>query len=350
MVDKLVLTGLHKRFTFLCWFVFTTASLIDESNAQVKQALAHKHSSASLETPKPKNQENRQPVEFAWFNGQSSPRVTLIRQLPECISPSDTGSYHLGRLAFNSPRLLGGQAGRMGLSCASCHPSARFNSQFFIEQISDKPGKADISHHFLSSSGGDNQFNPKPIPDLANIAGLKFKIRNGAAFERLLSRLIEVEFDGQKPDTAVFEALKTYLGNNNIDDCENSNNEMMRSLTTDWRLIENGLFALREYPQIATTRFITDSMRSVLEIFYRFYSLRPNSSLDERLISLSRSLESFPHRTALSVGVGAADLAPTRPVLIQQLKTSLDQLKLELLKYESQSYYNSGFLPPHPDH
>ena len=50
----------------------------------------------------------------------------------------------LGRLAFQSPALLGGQAARKGLSCESCHNSARGNPYFFIENISSSPGTADV--------------------------------------------------------------------------------------------------------------------------------------------------------------------------------------------------------------
>ncbi len=277
--------------------------------------------------------DNRQPLELAWFNNIDSQLKALSQQPPECIVASDDPRYSLGRLAFNSPRLLGGQAGRMGLNCASCHPSARTNIDFFITQISDKPGSADISHHFLSSQGGDDVFNPKPIPDLADFEKLRFQDRSSISFDKLLTQLIEVEFDGQTPTHEVFNALRFYLQKNDTRHCESPNSIIRRDFKTDWALIDNGLDSLQEslrVQDIDTIRFISNSMRSTLETFHRFYSIETVRSIDTKLIEVSRSLQT------LSMERDDA----RRRNLVMTLKRSLARLKPELHRHQENSFYN----------
>lgn len=277
--------------------------------------------------------ERRSPLELSWFNDVNSKVEALTTRPTECVKPVDDIRFKLGRVAFNSPRLLGGQAGRMGLSCASCHPSARANTQFFIKQISDQVGYADISHHFLSSRGGDGVFNPKPIPDLAEIESLRFKDRNGRPFEALLTQLIEIEFDGQRPASDVFDALKLYLSQNSIEHCRSPVKNVVRNLKSEWTLIEDGMAVLESgeftgKPQ--TTKFVSASMRATLETLYRFYSISPVTSLERQLIDVSRALN------GLAGGITVVNEIQT----LNLIRTSLDKLEEELQAYESTSFYN----------
>ncbi len=280
----------------------------------------------------------RRPQELAWFNNANAQLEALTQRPADCVVPLHNPKFNLGRLAFNSPRLLGGQAGRMGLSCASCHPSGRDNSDFFIEQISDKPGRADISHHFLSSHGGDAFFNPKPIPDLADVDNLRFKNRGDIEFDQLLTRLIEIEFDGQAPTAAVFYGLKLYLTQNSIENCQLPFQPVSRTLESDWLLIDDGLAALDDAIKAgdsATILFVSASMRAVLERFYRFYSINPVKSLDDRLLDMSRALESL-----LSNTIKSDKTAEQILVTLAELSTSLGKLKNDLRQREAQSFYN----------
>ena len=247
----------------------------------------------------------------------------------------------LGRLAFKSPRLLGGQAGRMGLSCDSCHRSGRGNQDFFIEQLSDRPGTADISHHFLSSAGGDQLFNPKPIPDLANRLALKVQDNDSQDFSELLVRLIEIEFDGQVADEKVFESIRSYLRANDIKYCAQPYADEPRSLSSDWIIIEDGLIVLQTLAPRASAsnhyvinKFVASSMRAQLESFYRLYSLQPNQALDHELKSLSSVLQ----RDFLA----SEDTLKAKPHVknIDLLVSRFAALKRQLQSLESSSYYN----------
>jgi hypothetical protein len=277
---------------------------------------------------------NRLPQELVWFTTKSTQVAALTQQAVECVESLDSAQFSLGRLAFNSPRLLGGQAGRMGLSCASCHPAGRANTEFFVQQISDVPGQADISHHFLSSQGGDKFFNPKVIPDLADVDNLRFPNRNALNFDQLLTRLIEIEFDGSTPNKEVFEGLKLYLSRNDIKNCERPNETIIRNLESDWQLIDDGLntldYSIRAQ-DLTTTEFVSASMRAVLESFYRFYGVHPTMRIDKQLKMISRTLQSLPREEPLL----------KRFALLGELSASLINLKESLHDRQPYSFYNA---------
>jgi len=117
----------------------------------------------------------------------------------------------LGRLAFESPALLGGAAARMGLSCSSCHINGRGNPDFFIAGVSGAPGTADVTSSLFSKVRGNGAFDPVPIPDLAARDGTQMRDRTSTLFEDKVRGLIVEEFDGQAPPPYVFEAVLAYL-------------------------------------------------------------------------------------------------------------------------------------------
>ena len=134
-------------------------------------------------------------------------------------TPTDRDRYEVGRLAFESPALLGGAAARMGLSCSSCHLNGRGNAAFFVEGVSDKPGMADVTSSVFSKVRGDGNFNPVPIPDLAAKDGKQIKDRKSPEFRTKVHGLIVEEFDGQEPPPFVFDAVIAYLDAQDISTC-----------------------------------------------------------------------------------------------------------------------------------
>jgi hypothetical protein len=136
------------------------------------------------------------------------------RDMDDLVRGSDDALYStrtLGRIAFESPVLLGGAATRTGLSCGSCHINGRGNPHFFIRGISDKPGTADVTNSILSKTRGDGQFNPTVIPDIALRDGKQLKDRTGQAFRDKVHALIEGEFDGAAPGGQVFASVIAYM-------------------------------------------------------------------------------------------------------------------------------------------
>jgi len=139
----------------------------------------------------------------------------LTRQPPECLAwpkqEPERRSVAIGRAAFRAPLLLGGQAARAGLSCASCHRNGRDNPYFLFPRLSGAPGTADVTSSFMSKHRGDGAFNPRPIPDLVAPPRLAPHDRQSRALERFTRGLIVEEFDGPEPSLAVLTGLADYV-------------------------------------------------------------------------------------------------------------------------------------------
>lgn len=114
-----------------------------------------------------------------------------------------------GEILFHTPVLLGGQAAKAGISCASCHVNGRDNAHFQFPGVSGDPGTADVTHSFFSSFRGDNDFNPVSIPDLTQPG--KVSHDKPEELEQFIRGLIVEEFDGQEPNRATLDALAAYI-------------------------------------------------------------------------------------------------------------------------------------------
>ena len=147
----------------------------------------------------------------AWL----APRADLVRVLttdpPECLSPSADPQVRLaveiGRAAFRTPTVLGGQAARAGLTCETCHRSGRDNRDFLFPGVSGPPGSADVTSSLFSSHRGDGRDDPVPIPDLS---GGHLKVAS-ADLPPFVHGLITEEFDGPEPPAAVMAGLVAYV-------------------------------------------------------------------------------------------------------------------------------------------
>jgi len=141
--------------------------------------------------------------------------VADLTTLPaECLAwPADRAqrqSVAIGRALFRSPLLLGGQAARAGLSCASCHRNGRSNPHFHFPGISGDPGTADVTASIMSEHRGDGVFNPRPIPDLGGDPA-KLKVKGTPKLRDFVHGLITQEFDGPEPSPAALDAIVAYV-------------------------------------------------------------------------------------------------------------------------------------------
>lgn len=138
----------------------------------------------------------------------------LTTQPPECLAwPIDSGQRRqvaVGRSLFRSPLLLGGQAARAGLSCASCHRNGRTNPYFHFPGISGDPGTADVTASIMSEHRGDGIFNPKPIPDLAGDPA-KLRVKETPKLRDFVHGLITQEFDGPEPSPGALNSIVAYV-------------------------------------------------------------------------------------------------------------------------------------------
>lgn len=137
-------------------------------------------------------------------------REVLSREPAVCLQPgADTQTVATGQALFNAPGLLGGQAARAQISCASCHAGGRRNAHFFLAGVSSAPGTADVSASFFSLARANATFDPKPIPDLA-LPGKVSRASDGA-LERFIRGLVVEEFAGREPSPAALAALGAYV-------------------------------------------------------------------------------------------------------------------------------------------
>lgn len=138
--------------------------------------------------------------------------AALTVQPATCLTfaPTDAGQVRLGHALFDSPALLGGQAAKAGLSCASCHVNGRSNPHFFMNGISDRPGTADVTNSFFGPVRGNSRFDPVVIPDLA-APGKIARDPAAAQLERFIRTLIVDEFSGAEPSPAMLDALAGYV-------------------------------------------------------------------------------------------------------------------------------------------
>jgi hypothetical protein len=172
-----------------------------------------------------------------WLAPDADAIQALSTSLTECLrAPGDPGQAYLvevGRTAFRTPMLLGGQAARAGIACESCHQAGRRNADFFFPRLSGAPGTADVTSALFSSHRDDGIDNPKPIPDLS---GPKSALKisqdpaNGA-LEGFIHGLITQEFDGAEPPPAVLKGLAAYVRNLSPAACPASVREPVRVLS-----------------------------------------------------------------------------------------------------------------------
>ena len=153
-----------------------------------------------------------------WLSPGADPAVVLTRAPGECVraprgDPEQALLVEVGRAAFRTPVVLGGQAARAGLSCESCHRNGRGNAQFHFPGVSGAPGTADVTSSLFSSHRGNGVDDPKPIPDLGGPkADLKVAQSPGdPELERFLHGLVVEEFDGPEPPPVVLKGLAAYV-------------------------------------------------------------------------------------------------------------------------------------------
>jgi hypothetical protein len=152
-----------------------------------------------------------------WASKDADPARAFGSTPTECLKaiadPRLSQSVEIGRAAFRTPVLLGGQAARAGVMCETCHKGGRSNPDFLFPGVSGAPGTADVTDSLFSSHRGDDLFDPKAIPDLSASKGILKVDQTPAAkkLEPFLHGLVTEEFDGPEPPPAVLAGLAAYV-------------------------------------------------------------------------------------------------------------------------------------------
>jgi hypothetical protein len=214
------------------------------------------------------------PVREARWLAPGALYAGLSREPPECFAkpaePAERRLAQIGRIAFRTPLLLGGQAARAGLSCASCHRNGRGNPDFHFPGLSGPPGTADVTASLMSSHRGDGRFNPRPIPDLGG-PRRALKVSQDPrerALEAFIRGLVVEEFDGPEPSSEALQGLAAYVRALRPAAC--GRGERRVSLASRLELVEDSA-ELAEVETGETRRLLLAAARSQLgEIDERF--------------------------------------------------------------------------------
>ena len=155
------------------------------------------------------------PISEALWIAPARRVIALTREPREClrvpVNREDAKLAFIGRAAFRAPLLLGGQAARAGLSCASCHRNGHGNPDFRFPGLSGADGTADVTSSLMSSSRGNGIFDPKPIPDLARDPPKISRDPKKPDLRNFIHGLVTEEFDGVEPPTRVLDGLTLYV-------------------------------------------------------------------------------------------------------------------------------------------
>ncbi len=204
----------------------------------------------------------------------------LTSRPPACIRPGSAldGEAAYGAVAFRDPLLLGGQAARAGLNCASCHRNGQGNPGFRFPGLSGAAGTADVTSSILSSHRGDGVFNPRPIPDLVRDPPQISRTKAGV-LEQFITSLIVEEFDGAPPPPPVLRGLADYVRALDPAGCKNASAQPFRlaDALTDYaaglKAAEQALLGKDRDTALAMLRAARSALGAIDE---RYRTIRPS--------------------------------------------------------------------------
>lgn len=217
---------------------------------------------AANKRPLPLSEARRLPPERLFEALSSQPRECLRWAADE----AERQAVAIGRAAFSAPLLLGGQAARAGLSCASCHKSGRGNPDFSFPGLSSGTGSGDVTSSIMSSHRGDGTHNPKPIPDVADPPHLASHDRQSRALDRFIRGLIVEEFDVREPTPTVLRRLAEYVRAVDAKACRTEGREpvMLKPMLSDARTALSAALPALHRGERATAVFLVGATRSQL--------------------------------------------------------------------------------------
>lgn len=226
--------------------------------------------------------------------------AALFSKPPTCLEYNyDTESLvPAGEALFNTPALLGGQAAKAGLSCASCHANGRNNPYFLLTGVSGKAGSADVTNSFFSAARGNGKFDPAVIPDLA-IPGKVPREPTNRALETFIRSLIVEEFGGSEPSPATLKSLAAYVrAIRTCRDDEISNG--VRRFYDQWGILHGAMASAMMFAaenDIGETRRLIAAARHQLALLSERYAGPQLKRERAMLLNASRDLQKIGNLT-----------------------------------------------------
>lgn len=236
---------------------------------------------------------------------------------------------------FNTPTLLGGQAAKAGLSCASCHVNGRDNPHFLLPSLSGAAGTADVTSSFFSAARGNGVHDPVQIPDLAR-PGKISRAQGDPALEAFIRNLIVEEFSGMEPSPATLSALASYV--RAMRSCQDKVRAQERRLSDQLDLIEvaiEGASAMTRLGETSTAKLAIASARHQLGLIDERYSGRHFKVEQKLLLDASTRLREI---------VETGDSATIPPLLAAWQQQFEGKTVPRLLAGEPRSLYSAELL------
>jgi hypothetical protein len=263
--------------------------------------------------------------------------------LQQNLGDQHSRSVAIGRAAFRTPLLLGGQAARAGLSCNSCHRNGRGNPDFLFSGLSGAPGTADVTSSLMSSHRGDGIANPTPIPDLGGPEHARKISRDPDTqqLEKFIRGLIVEEFDGPEPSKMTIDGLATYVRMLSPSACrfpEEQKIQLANYLSDMRSAVQAAQFAL-DAKDASTARLMLSSARSALGMINERYAAAELSH-DRQLLQIA-DLELAAIQNAIDTGSDDVSL---------RLATWLSKMprwEKTLARHEALSLFNTELLVAH---
>ena len=230
-------------------------------------------------------------LQSLWWTAPGHEMVAATKQPSACLSYSEADAkiVYAGQALFNTPALLGGQAAKANLSCASCHANGRDNPHFFVQGLSKEPGTADVTSAFFSLARANAVADAAHIPDLAQ-PGKISRAESDPALERFIRTLIVEEFSGKEPSAATLSALAHYV--RSIRTCEGGAPQA-RSVRDQIALIDAAFEGLQRQSDPATTQLLIRAIRHQLGLIHERYPGARFAAHRQALLDSSRHLETL---------------------------------------------------------
>ncbi|QTD56862.1 hypothetical protein [Parasphingorhabdus cellanae] len=208
---------------------------------------------------------------------------------PRRVAAAKDQQMLAGEALFHTPTLLGGQAAKAGLSCASCHENGRDNPAFLFPNVSGEPGTADVTSSFFSSHRGNGIFDPVKIPDLT-VPGKVSRAEDSQELEKFIRDLIVEEFNGQEPTPSVLGALTHYVRSLSAD---TDNDRVAVTAENQLVAVDQAVLSAKEARQdndLKLSHLLLASARNRLGLIHERYAGKSLTRQRKAIMSASREL------------------------------------------------------------
>lgn len=235
-------------------------------------------------------------TELTWIDPSAEDIADILTHEPvDCLKTANNADeadrLRTGELAFASPALLGGQAEKKRLSCASCHRNGRDNPHFLFPAISGVAGTADVTSGLFGVERADRTFNPLPIPDLADPAThIKADRTDTEALQEFIRLQIIEEFSGDEPSPSILKAVTAYVEAVSNTACTDPSARQKITWQSDFEAARDA--ALRASAESSTSgeTFWRQTARASLRRLYERYAAPQHGRLRKELIDRSRQI------------------------------------------------------------